>query len=125
MKRYDPAYEALASIVRGPGDRLRYVSVEVNDPDAWPFIKHHAWRQGDDVVPELIASLKVKQQEQVARAQCGVQMVHQVDERRLVQTAAFGQEADAREQLLGFRRRRVTAPARRVRAERRRATGDP
>jgi len=68
MKRFDPSYEAAPGRMPGTAKTLRYVSVEVNDPDAWPFIKHHAWRQGDDVVPELIASLKVKQQEQVARA---------------------------------------------------------
>jgi hypothetical protein len=47
---------------------LRYVAVEVNDPDAWPFIKHHTWFRGDDVPPELIASANAKQKAQVARA---------------------------------------------------------
>lgn len=68
MKRFDPSYEAALGRMPGTAKTLRYVSVEVNDPDAWPFIKHHAWRQGDDVAPDLIASVKAKQQEQVARA---------------------------------------------------------
>src|SRR6185503_8223564 len=68
MKRFDPSYEAALGRMPGTAKTLRYVAVEVNDPDAWPFIKHHAWRQGDDVAPDLIASLKVKQQQQVARA---------------------------------------------------------
>lgn len=68
MKRFDPSYEAALARMPGTAKTLRYVAVEVNDPDAWPFIKHHAWRQGDDVAPDLIASVKAKQQEQVARA---------------------------------------------------------
>jgi predicted dehydrogenase len=68
MKRFDPSYEAALSRMPGTAKTLRYVSVEVNDPDAWPFIKHHAWLQGDDVAPDLIASVKSKQQAQVARA---------------------------------------------------------
>ena len=39
-------------------------------------------------------------QEQVLRPQCRIQVVHQVDEGRLVQTAPFRQQPDAREQLL-------------------------
>ena len=41
-------------------------------------------------------------QEQVVRSQRRVQVVHQVNEGRLVQAAPLGQEADAREQLLGL-----------------------
>lgn len=68
MKRYDPSYEAALARMPGTAKTLRYVAVEVNDPDAWPFIKHHAWRQGDDVAPDLIASVQAKQRQQVARA---------------------------------------------------------
>ena len=62
MKRYDPSYEAALARMPGTAKTLRYVAVEVNDPDAWPFIKHHTWRHGDDVVPDLISSVKAKQQ---------------------------------------------------------------
>lgn len=41
MKRFDPSYEAALDIVSGKSDRLRLVTVEVNDPDAWPFVSHH------------------------------------------------------------------------------------
>jgi len=68
MKRFDPSYEAALARMPGTAKTLRYVAVEVNDPDAWPFIRHHSWRQGDDVAPELIALVKAKQQEQVGRA---------------------------------------------------------
>ncbi len=63
MKRFDPSYEAALARMPGSAKTLRYVSVEVNDPDAWPFIKHHSWCRGDDVRPD-----PSKQQKQVARA---------------------------------------------------------
>jgi predicted dehydrogenase len=68
MKRFDPSYEAAAGRMPGTAKTLRYVAVEVNDPDAWPFIRHHTWRHGDDVPSDLIASVRAKQQEQVRRA---------------------------------------------------------
>jgi predicted dehydrogenase len=68
MKRFDPAYEALSTLVRGQGERLRYVSVEVNDPDAWPFVAHRDLLAGDDVPPELIKEAQDARAEQVARA---------------------------------------------------------
>jgi len=68
MKRFDPAYEALASMVRELGDRLRYVSVEVNDPDAWPFVAHRDLCAGDDVPAALIAEARQAQREQISRA---------------------------------------------------------
>ena len=55
MKRFDPSYEAALELLPGSGKTLRYISVEVNDPDAWPFVRHHAWLSGDDVSAELIA----------------------------------------------------------------------
>ncbi len=71
MKRFDPSYEAALKRMPGTAKTLRYVAVEVNDPDAWPFIRHHAWRRGEDIAPELIASVVKKQREQVARAVAG------------------------------------------------------
>ena len=68
MKRFDPSYEAALALLPGSAKTLRHVSVEVSDPDAWPFIRHHAWARGEDVAPDLIASVSVKQKEQVARA---------------------------------------------------------
>jgi predicted dehydrogenase len=68
MKRFDPAYEALASMVCGLGGQLRYVSVEVNDPDAWPFVAHRDLRAGDDIAAALIAEAQQARAEQIARA---------------------------------------------------------
>jgi predicted dehydrogenase len=72
MKRFDPSYEAALQRLPGTAKTLRYVSVEVNDPDAWPFFRHHTWLRGDDVAAELIATAKAKQKEQVDRAVAGL-----------------------------------------------------
>jgi predicted dehydrogenase len=68
MKRFDPAYEALLTLVRGQGERLRYVSVEVNDPDAWPFVAHRDLLAGDDVPAALIHEAQQARADQIARA---------------------------------------------------------
>lgn len=41
MTRFDPSYAAAVKLVSGKRDRLRLVTVEVHDPDAWPFVNHH------------------------------------------------------------------------------------
>ena len=68
MKRFDPSYEQALALLPGSAKTLRHVSVEVNDPDAWPFIRHHATCRAEDVAAELIAATKAKQKQQVARA---------------------------------------------------------
>jgi predicted dehydrogenase len=68
MKRFDPAYEAALDLLPKTAAGLRHVSVEVNDPDAWPFIRHHDWRKGDDIAKTLIEEVTAKQKAQVARA---------------------------------------------------------
>ena len=68
MKRFDPGYEAAITAMPGTASSLRHVSVEVNDPGAWPFIRHHDWRRGADVSADLVAAVNEKQKEQVARA---------------------------------------------------------
>ena len=67
MKRFDPAYEALAAMVQGQGARLRYLSVEVNDPDSWPFVSHRDVLAGDDVPPALIDEARQARSDQIAR----------------------------------------------------------
>ena len=67
MKRFDPSYEAALEFMPGTAETLRHVSVEVNDPDAWPFIRHHEWSRGDDVPRDLIGEVR-KQKQQVKRA---------------------------------------------------------
>ena len=49
MKRFDPHYEAALRLMPATREKLRYVSVEVNDPDAWPFVRHHATIAAQDV----------------------------------------------------------------------------
>jgi predicted dehydrogenase len=69
MKRFDPSYEMLLSILPKDPAALRMISVEVNDPDSWPFNQH----QGDfvktgDVPAEMIEDGKRRRDQQVARA---------------------------------------------------------
>jgi hypothetical protein len=68
MKRFDPSYEAALDLLPKSSQGLRHISVEVNDPDAWPFIRHHDWRKGEDVPKALIDQVAEKQKAQVARA---------------------------------------------------------
>ena len=68
MKRFDPSYEAALARMPGTAKTLRYIAIEVNDPDAWPFIRHHAWCRGEDVPASLIAATKEKQRQQITRA---------------------------------------------------------
>ncbi len=54
MKRFDPNYEAaLAELPVDGAATLRYLSVEVHDPDAWPFVAHRPLTRADDVPPAL------------------------------------------------------------------------
>lgn len=68
MKRFDPSYEAALASLPGTAATLRHISVEVSDPDAWPFIRHHDSCRGGDVGADIIAAATMKQREQVARA---------------------------------------------------------
>jgi predicted dehydrogenase len=68
MKRFDPSYETALKHLPGTAKTLRYVSIEVNDPDAWPFIRHHTWCRGEDVPTDLIDSTRQKQRQQIERA---------------------------------------------------------
>lgn len=68
MKRFDPSYEAALDLVRGKADRLRLVSVEVTDPDAWPFVAHQQLVAGDDVAPDLIEETNGRRRNQIEKA---------------------------------------------------------
>jgi predicted dehydrogenase len=68
MKRFDPSFEAALDLMPGTAKTLRQISVEVNDPDAWPFIRHHDWAAGKDVAPSLIDEVRQKQKDQVKKA---------------------------------------------------------
>jgi predicted dehydrogenase len=68
MKRFDPSYRLALASLPGTAKTLRSVSVEVNDPDAWPFIAHHRYKRGTDIPKKLIAAAIAKQKRQVERA---------------------------------------------------------
>ena len=68
MKRWDPSYEMLLQEVEGLGPRLRYIAVEVNDPDSWPFSVHQGFQRFSDVPAALIADNKERLAAQVSRA---------------------------------------------------------
>lgn len=69
MKRFDPSYEALLEMVPKDGRGLRFISVEVQDPDYWPFNQHQGnFVKTDDVPRELIEEAKSFRERQVLRA---------------------------------------------------------
>ena len=68
MKRFDPNYEAAVDLLPADGEGLRYVSVEVSDPDSWPFVGHRPLVRSDDVPAELVDDLRARQRAQAAEA---------------------------------------------------------
>jgi predicted dehydrogenase len=68
MKRFDPSWQALREMVQGKGERLRMITVEVNDPGSWPFTDHHDFLPGDDVPKVQIEDVARRRSEQTARA---------------------------------------------------------
>lgn len=68
MKRFDPSYEALLGLLPSQSGALRQIAVEVTDPDAGPFVRHHAWRPCNDLPPGAGERLRALQAEQVSRA---------------------------------------------------------
>ena len=68
MKRFDPAYELLLSMLPREPHGLRMISVEVQDPDLWPFNQHQGdFFKANDVPESLIEESKVLREQQVAR----------------------------------------------------------
>jgi predicted dehydrogenase len=69
MKRFDPNYELLREMLPKNGQGLRFISVEVQDPDFWPFNQHQGhFVKSDDLPRELIADGRRRMVEQVQRA---------------------------------------------------------
>jgi predicted dehydrogenase len=68
MKRCDPSYLLLRDLVRGRGQSLRMISVEVNNPEFWPFVAHRSYLGGGDLPAGLIEESAARIREQVARA---------------------------------------------------------
>lgn len=65
MKRFDPSYRHALTILPATAKTLRYVSVEVNDPDAWPFIAHSRTKFGNDVPDALKQAAVNKKRAQI------------------------------------------------------------
>lgn len=68
MKRFDPAYRLALANLPGTAKSLRCISVEVNDPDAWPFIRHARYRRGSDISQPLIAATAARRKLQIESA---------------------------------------------------------
>jgi predicted dehydrogenase len=69
MKRFDPSYEHLLSLLPKDAAQLRMISVEVQDPDYWPFNQHQGeFVKAGDLPGEVVAGGKKLRDEQVARA---------------------------------------------------------
>jgi predicted dehydrogenase len=68
MKRFDPNYEAALAYLPAGGEGLRYIAVEVSDPDSWPFVAHRPLVRADDVPADLIADTRTRQRAQAAEA---------------------------------------------------------
>jgi predicted dehydrogenase len=68
MKRWDPSYEMLLEEVCGQGHRLRFIAVEVNDPDSWPFVEHQPFVRTNDVPAELRVQNSARLEQQVSAA---------------------------------------------------------
>jgi predicted dehydrogenase len=68
MKRFDPNYQAALELLPEGGRGLRYISVEVNDPDSWPFVDHRPLVRPDDLPAELIEDTRARQHAQAAEA---------------------------------------------------------
>jgi predicted dehydrogenase len=68
MKRHDPAYEACIEVLPRDAGELRAVSVEVADPDAWPFLDGHPHKLGRDLPAKLIEAGRAAQAAQIREA---------------------------------------------------------
>jgi predicted dehydrogenase len=69
MKRFDPNYELLRGMLPQNGMGLRFISVEVQDPDSWPFNQHQGtFLKTDDVPAAVIEEGRVRCEQQVLRA---------------------------------------------------------
>lgn len=56
MKRFDPSYEAALEALPADPAKLRFISVEVNEPEAEYQMAQHPYRRSEDVPAEMIAA---------------------------------------------------------------------
>lgn len=60
MKRFDPAFLRLLELLPERAEDVRYLSVEVRDPDQGPFVAHLPMTAASDLAPELGAELRAR-----------------------------------------------------------------
>ena len=68
MKRFDPAVERLYDELPGTIEEVRFISVEVNDPDHEPFVAHLPMTFGRDVPAHLIGESRALSSAQLAES---------------------------------------------------------
>ena len=68
MKRYDPAYLRLLELLPASAAEVRYLSVEVRDPDQGPFVDHLPMTAASDLAPELGAELRARMATRIREA---------------------------------------------------------
>jgi predicted dehydrogenase len=71
MKRYDPAYLRLLELLPDTLADVRYLSIEVRDPDQGPFVAHLPMAAASDLAPELGAELRSRMAARVREAAAG------------------------------------------------------
>jgi predicted dehydrogenase len=76
MKRFDPAYLRLLELLPEAAEDVRYVSVEVRDPDQVPFVDHFPLVAGSDFDPALGAELRARTAAAVREAANGAPPPH-------------------------------------------------
>jgi predicted dehydrogenase len=60
MKRFDPAYQRLLELLPEDLADVRYLSVEVRDPDQLPFVDHLPMTGASDLDPSMGAELRAR-----------------------------------------------------------------
>ena len=71
MKRFDPAYLRLLELLPERSSELRYLSIEVRDPDQWPFVGHLPLTAASDLAPELGSELRARVASRIREAAGG------------------------------------------------------
>jgi predicted dehydrogenase len=71
IKRFDPAYLRLLELLPARAADVRYLSVEVRDPDQGPFVAHLPMTAASDLAPELGSELRARMASRIQEAAGG------------------------------------------------------
>jgi predicted dehydrogenase len=71
MKRFDPAYLRMLELLPERAEDVRYLSVEVRDPEQRPFVAHLPMTAASDLQPELGAELRTRMASRIREAAGG------------------------------------------------------